>query len=464
MKKKTEMLNTIVLGVLVMLCVYQTGRLWFDDLSDRNFFYNVMGMSKNVSNVVKSEGINGIKPWRMFGFYPGENAEFKIIDSSRKDFYEIEKYIDSILTDALQSKNKLIVKELNWEELWKEKSIVYEYAAKVPSEIYTNGFNNILNIKEEFYFDKMFIVPATLINKMTKCYFVDEEKNKMYEIKVEIENANISSKLIKSLDNIKDTSISYSSTKENNLKKFSKNVFLPSQEQNLYKVKVEKPFLKDGLTDKVEVEEYVDNYFSNPYLKMYSMKEGKRYKYQDDKITVEYSVDGLLEYKVHKITGESKMLELEDAIKIALNFLKKDELLKENQYYLVDYKYEKDGIILYYDYKFDEFAYIQSSDMKETVGMKNGIEVFVQGDIVKNYKRVLFEMKHIGSQNLKIDDTSDMALDRFLKRTQGSLKKDKQVSNMFLVYYQESIKQNPTINWIIVYDGLYYIEPIVNKK
>lgn len=462
----------IILAFLIVVSIYQTGRLWFDDLSNRNFFYSVFGGQLSQEKTITNAAADLIKPWKMVAYYPSDAAEFMLIKNTRKEFDDIQKSIRGLIQQIVKYGDHGEMEELNWEKLFQFPSVLYEYAFPLTSGdlegVFNSGQNDLMRKMPQF--DQILFIPPANNNNPFYCYFINTIENKMYSVQWEPANGKNKSDITYLANELKSIELksipNYVSSKRIGVDRFSRNVFLPGDLENIYYKEIMllgNPLLEDNEFKEEEVSNYVNGFFSNPVL-VWSIKKEDYWVYGDDNIQVRVYPSGIVEYFNTKIKDEDSSVSLNEANQIAGQFLQKDKyVVQENlEYYLASYKKDQKGIYLYYKYRYDNFPYVLSSTIVNDDNIEYPIEIYIENGDVKYYKRLIrITENYSHAHNKQLKESYTSVLNRFYETLKAEeVQQEGKLDDLYLGYYQDELDSVATMMWIIKYNGKSYVLPI----
>lgn len=434
-------------------------RLWFDDVSNRNFFYSFMDFNKETYGEILHNDTPLLAPSNMAIYYP-EREQFYIMKKTRVEYEEILLTSRRMLqTLILNGKNEGITL-VNWNDFWSRRSIVMKLPFEMSYEILLEDTQ--ITKKDEgidYVFNYLILMPNNDVNGKMSCYLVNAEQGQSMKITLDkTKERGNNQYLLDRMDDIfnKSSFPVYVGTKKLGLRIFNQNAFLPIEDVTVYynqSINIIQPFVTDGKVDSGEVERYVNNFFSNPVAK-YVVKEDQVWTYRDEKTVVRYNINGVVEYSDLNNKRDNVGVSLVDAYKIANRFLQGDPNLQWQEYYLTDYRLTDEDIVFYYHYKFNDFDFVLSDDFKAELNMEAPIEVIVSEGKVAYYKRWVLDkqVNMFDYQEFDLDykNTLDYFFDTYSDFGHS-------IDNMSLAYYIEGIEKDARLSWVIESDRKYIL-------
>ncbi|MCT4596652.1 MAG: hypothetical protein N4A50_02075 [Vallitalea sp.] len=452
---KKNSLKLIVLFSLIIFSLYQTTRLWFDDLSDLNLFYDIINSNGIEENDVLSERSYFVQPETIAIYLLSAEKNYSVIQKNKLDFDDISRKSIDILKSIIQN-GELVQESISLDILWEKRHILLKYNFEITSSQLLED----LNIKDLAFtrsiseFNEIIIQPNFNQEEYTYVYFINKDysqikafrmKNKYNEINKSLE------KVIKQLEDKKEGFPTYVSSKNLKIEWFKNNILLPGPRTEMInsavvKTKKIKPFYNDGEIDSSKLENYVNGFFANSY-KWKIEKQDDHWTYSDESVFLNYNTDGVIEY-VNDNINNKKDLTIIDSYYVANKFLEKDNKIVDQEYYLANYKVNGNEVKFNYNYKCRDIKMIISDDYLEKYHMKYPMEITVVDGQVKTYKRLLLELEsdEYTIQGEKSNISYNTVLDKFLETYQEE-KNDLQ--QMELIYYLPSRDEDLTLKWMI---------------
>lgn len=454
---KKNSLKSIFLTFLIISSIYQIIMLWFDNSSDRNFFYNfieVVGEQANTQNYEISR-LNLLKP-RTIGVYLGTAAQdFNTIKSTSTDFSSTYEQGIQVITTVL-SKGTISEKlDADDDEIWSERGILLIYDVPWEKDVLTlalgldkaklNGIDQITSIG---------IIPAKNNSNHIKVSVFSENKKvyiyKLNKALLEKENNSFNRKLdtMESNDNP-----AFISTIKDEIKLFETNILIPlrSNLTSYYKnISFTKPFIAGDQIDKEALEIYISGFFSNPDI-IWITENSDVLIYGDNKVMVKYSDDAILEYTSID-QGKTIQSDIATAYSIAEQFLKHDMKISEQKYYLVDYDYDGNDITFNFGYTYNDYPLYMNKEILKQNNMISPMKITVSNAKVTKYKRILLEAMVDQGDTTTLKSMFYDVLDVFLANKSYE---EGDIQDMFLGYvYAEDRKAE--LMWVLETNDDFY--------
>lgn len=450
---KKNIVRLMILGVLILLCIWQTVTLWLGDMSGHNFFVD------NVTNYEASY----VHPKQIWTNINGNI--YKIESSSEKEdmlgelVLELQK--DNLTVDMTPN-------ESYDQLLFSTKGIVYEFGTDLTiDEIIgqplktRNSKYNSTKIKE------IYVDFSQIDTYKAYVYLVDKEAHVKQKITLnsQLKSENGVVMLYSQQENVSGRKMyqaSISNTNDSDF--FVGNAFYPKLNSenpvmgNLFKLE---PII-DDLEGK-ELENYVNDLFKNPTYKNMSMVEGG-IAYSDNlNISVKYNLVGTLEFKktllgdTVKITDEERMSKINMFINDSQaipTYLKKgiflqdisiDEVTKETSYKF-GYQYNNNEVIL-------------SQKAQEALGIDCFLELSIKNSEVTGGKWIMLQPVAT-DESREIETESNEAIEAIYENSGVLQDQLFTLDSLECAYIVKDINKIVDFEWI----GFYMKQPILSDE
>ncbi|MCD8215295.1 MAG: hypothetical protein LUC97_06625 [Clostridiales bacterium] len=434
--------KNFLIASLIILAVYQTNELWFEDFSSHNFFYSFLHSGINTQNAseTSSEAEYGVV----------NNGTGRFILTYDKDSVNtMAKALSRAGAAAVKGEEPEIYERCNLQDIIKNRCIVVHYGFLMSgadfSSLYEVGsydsmpdFDSIaVSDDSSEVFTVLFFNSETLEGAVYEM----KDYSGLREIETIIDEARLPY-----------NEIYYVSSLQNSYDVFLGNEFIPTWAGEVYYYTITKnnPAAENGIVTETSVDKFVNVYFDNPVLKWTSVDDGV-YIFSDESTVIKYYPAGVMEYSSY--TGEqAETLSLKEGLSTAESFLDYDTNLN-NDYYLADYKYETGSrITFYFDCKINNAPLTLSEELKENTGMNSFIEVTVEGSNVTKYKRYLRDYVTTVKDPVYTEKTFLEVIDNGLSILGGEYIESLKLS------YLESGEDSVPICYVVSIDGKNYVE------
>lgn len=399
-------IKSIGICLLIILALYQTNLLWFENSSNHNFFYNFL-KEPRLEDKELMEGFN--RPYRIAASFSDNKQSLyysKIEENELFNIgYESVKLVLSEGDFAGMSKKRYL-------EFSSLRAIIFEYSFLMPPEVFiaTTGQKSNMHTAKMKEFDAIAIVPDTENSEKLKVYFVN--KSEGTSIEYNLENINLCDRIKRALQSsereMREDGFSYSyfEMEEN------RGIYVPEWVGNEHAyinldINVDY-YSKDRGILMADIGEKVDVFFENPSMKINDTLDNNVLAFSDVNTVVKYYSNDILEYTNYKKQSSNKETTLLQDYSSAVKFIEKDSL-NLNEYYLHSYKEngEERGVrYFYFDFVCNNFPIVlkyselfsedisEESDAYKDIGdireMAHGIEISVKNGVVTKYKKLCY--------------------------------------------------------------------------
>lgn len=453
--------KSAILVLLIVTSMYQTGRLWFENQSGRNFFYNVLPDNNVVVTDTLKEIGNLLVPKQMAVFIGQSDIEYTVIKSGVSSYEVIREAMVKILSIGLEKNSYVGVLE-DENIIWQRQHIMMTLPFEYEKEVFTDNLGLSSNVLKNIESVGMIIIePATIEEENLSIYIEDFKTKQIYEYKVKKSRVSISNELL--YNQIRDISISenqsmYISTLKNTIGYYSQNILLPvpSEAIRYHDYIFRKiPYLKDNKVDHEAFQIYASIFFDNPDIMQPVISEDTL-RYTDGNVVVKYNNDGILEY--NRVNDDiAGKLDISTATTIANQFLEADIGSTATEYYLREYEFSETTAKFYYATGYNGFPFVFSESISEQYNMSYPIEITVTANKVTNYKRVIRTIDEVIPQNKVFTAKYEKAVDKLIEDV-GDV--EGRIKDMFLGYEWDTSQGDLELHWVIVLDNKTYFFPV----
>lgn len=431
-----ENCKSVVLAFLIILSLFLTGSLWFDNYND--LYFGALTFSGFLDKKLDKEEISQsyekiISPYKAVVINPDSNKWISYeSDKMNSDAWNLVK---NKLKTVSENTEIITGKIQEWNDLINRRTIILEFGGPVAYDIFRlavpslpqniNVFNNIQKIS----------ITKSLEGNTIYIMQVNGEEKNLYKILLKGEDEEIKT-FMQSCENIKND-VKYISLEEAGITKFYNNKDVNISNDVLFPVSNKKD--KRDLISKLNIKFYFsnkDNYYINKFVAemfdntdfaKFTTSDGGSIYINDDKSTIKIEGSSIVEYTNNKKISEDEM-NYENDFDVAINFINdldvfKDIFLysaiKENESYIFKFSTAFDGVPLSYK------GNIEGEDEKVIMNIK------VENGVVKYFKGKLFETE-VTEENKYISQIAHNILDAVLGdvETKGKVG----ISEVFITY------------------------------
>lgn len=448
MRYIVSFVKVIVLVTLISTSIYQTGKLWFEDTSDRNFFYDVFKAEKKTVSVVNPNG-DIIVPEQL-GIYMGSSAiEYTVIRRGAAAYNSIEEAAVSAIARILKEGTYVGVLESE-KDLWKKEHLLMTLPFDYPIEVLQKGYElEGMNLGKITSISSFILVPAGPETTTMKLYAESGDSDDVYEFSINEDRVKIDNEILSYQMNsvvTAENNAAYISTRKNGLPYYARTMLLPVVRSDIRyhsSIRWDIPYVDNGSINQKEVRDIVGVFFNNP--ETIGMVEAENVvRFRVGNITVTYNTEGLLTYSD---TTESKAkVTLDNAIGLVSDFMKMNNSSMLLEYYLSDYSIEGGQIILYYSSGYNGFPIMMDEATQEENGMRYPIEVVVKGDRISEFRSLTREVPEILPKFELFDAPYVEALDQLILQL-GPFKTP--IDDMYLGYQWAESGETLGLHWVV---------------
>ena len=451
--------KSITLIILITLSVWQTSKLWLGNMSSLSFF------ASSQKSVLKKIGPESI--WLV----PGAPGTFVYrLGEENREYYSVRDEIEKNIGEHLKAGKIKEVTELNWEEMFQKKGILYQYPIPItygemigvstePTPKDKTEINNI---------DYVFVQLMDDYSGMARWQLVSTENNKTISIEIQGQFENMRA----FNDLLSEDAVSYKVKYQptfNMVGVSNKNLFLPISSKEI-PIPYEVLEWYNPLDNNEEVSRfnpYVNHYFLNPLLKKEEVTNGGIYIFSElMRAVVKYYPSGVFEYSNIAVKGSKTKIPRLEAYKVARRFLDENESLTKdirNTLFLSNVEETNTGYIFSFDIRIGGIPVCFSEKERERTGMDNMAQVTVEGREISKFKWNASELKPIttgvgdkskmGSFSMKYTDAINKVLEHVASKQELS---NLVIDDMKWVYVVNGKEQNVNVRWIVLHDDEWY--------
>lgn len=460
---RKNIIKIVLLGVLIILCLWQTSILWLGNMSSHNF----LGQKQTGYNitVVQPKAI-----WLNIG-------DFAYNINEKNDEY-IEALIIELMSRLRAQELKVDpVQDLAYSQLLGRKGMIYEYGTSLTlEELIGPGLaKNVSSIKG----NEIFIDLSEQSSQYTNVYLIDEEEEKIYRTvlkkKLEIHESTLRRFNENSLS---DVLLQYQASSTSNQSEFIKgNVFYLPNNQSMpirYDEIQLEPVIKVGDQKEVEtaLESYVNTFFTNPFLKQVNTTSSSIVFSEDIQTIVRYSEAGTLEFKKTSTTSPNKLTKGEKMFMVS-QFIEEckgiPEHLRQSIYLDEIIENSTTGETRYrYGYKYNGFDVIFGEKVKEELEIEAPLEITVKNNQIVQGKWIMLkvmartEQKKIHNSVIEVQGelTTDIntVINKVYDQDTSDGYRKELMTYLECAYVITDLRSKPRFNWAVLYDNqwLYY--------
>lgn len=363
MKRAGKFKNLAVI-ILMLVAVLQINILWFDKISDHNFFcwfYNTQNPTQDDS---MSENNSLAENFKMI---VKQDQGFCIV---YKPSMKQKQISDSFIRQILDN-GKFILEDITQDNFFMTEIYnavcVYDYDFFISNQDFCSCYQKkISNISQAELFNKIFFYDTNEV------IFFNSDLNKIY--KYALKNKSGSSIPMKQFNLISKDIYSYD--RQNNF-------FYPSY---IHKIKATNPYAENSELLMNTVSSKLANFFDNPATKNVE-NINNIFTFSNGFVSVKYLPNNILEYKNYRSQEKGSSLALDYLA--ATNFIKNDPYIK-NDFILKSYERKDNQYEFYFDYYINNMPLELDKSFLQKNTIRSFIHVTVKNSLVINYEKITF--------------------------------------------------------------------------
>lgn len=433
--------KNLFIAFLMILAIYQTTELWFEEYSSHNFFSFISAGSLTggqsafygIDRLIISLGDNK-------AICRSEN----VLDTSYRGNF------DKLIANSV-SKGEAAEAQIDWTHLFNNRCVIYDISNSITAEDFTKALG--INKKQLLLPDNielLLLIPNTTEN-VVQTYVSGSGKTVCYSLK----RGDLAQKGIDEIAKftLESDDMNYISSRGNGFNIFGSNTFIPTPRGVHSTIDVINPAMDGERIDTKALEALVSGFFENPAVKWSSVVNNV-YSYSDENNVVKYNLNGVLEYSGYN-TSDEKEGEKPDLMKsyaAAEEFLKKDTGI-ENGITLTSISLKDEKLVFGFDYTFNNSPVCLSDELKAGLGLRSAIEVTVSKGSVVRFRRYMCTLKS-GSEKQTIETDFVKAVDNVYNIAET----EDRVDSVELVYKINGRQENVPLSWRVDMGGKSYWE------
>jgi len=425
--------NILVL-LLAGLTIYQTGVLWFFNITNRNFLLNYFPFMQQASI---SEGLDRlVTPWRIITIHGDGRFSVQYNSLSRPN---VERYGDIVLSHLLQRGSFVSAQRLDYGALLAESGYIYEYAFPMEADWFTQGFgqrDSLLTDQGLAPFRQVIIRPPAYGSIDAHVFFLCEN-GYAHEFTVPPLGTGDGRDAFEHMIPQEAVGAYY--------------VFAELQEGEgfirhgefvFHGVQVTNPYadVHGGLSLNF-VQGQVAGFFSNPAV-IRPIPGDDVWVYRDVNTVVRYYGTNILEYISYRAIDRSGPSTFVNDYAAAVQFLERDHLVI-NETYLADFREEYGQRIFYFNYVIGNIPLIMPPNWPRNAELSHPIIVTVDHGIVVRYRKLAYNF-HVDEETRIVAQADFYSLANQLRQGFTDVRLGYRMGNQYI----------NNVNWFV--DGLVF--------
>ncbi|WP_278873017.1 hypothetical protein [Anaerotignum lactatifermentans] len=457
---KRNRITNVIIVVLVIAAVYQTGELWLEGTAGHNFFRAVKESISATDEASESDALlatryavgDGASNFSVY--YPDKVGSSDMLEKANDVLQEI-------LAENIGESTEL--EKADWKEMLQNKCIVMQYDFMINMDDYLEGMRSLKNGQDLDSFDYITIVPARRTGEESKAYFVNSQTNDCVVYRaMKSKSAPI---LFEALQAETEGEMVYISTgQKTSSAVLRRNLFLPQWAELPYQydtLRQVPAFEQEGAVSRMLLENTAERFFRNFSVDWSQRDENGNFVFSDSSVVLRYNPGSrMLEYYNYENYGsDGPKTALLDGYQISCNFMTNDASL-QTDVYLADIGGSGNETVYYFDYAVNGLPVYLSESVQQEIGMKHAIEVTVSNNSVKKYRRYAVNYEASGAKDASLDVQFIDALDAANRLYQETVEQREiaDVKNIALGYFADRT-EGIRLQWFVnLYDRIFLIE------
>ena len=454
MKRALENFKSVVLTILIILSLFLTGSLWFDNYQGLSLLASSMYAS--MIDSLSNDGENSIVydkiivPYKVTVVDPDKNKWiFYETDSMNINAWDITKN----RLDSLTSDSEIITGQVKeWDSLFTRKSIILEFGGSIENDILrlaipnlpkeTNAFNNVEKIA----------ITKSLEGNTIYILQNDGKKKSLYKVLLKGQDQEIET-FMDNCENVK-SAVKYVELEKVGTTKFFNNKEVTNQNGVLfpvYNISTHRDTIRPihtvpyfNMDDEYGMNRFIIDIFSNTDFAKFVTNDESNIFINDDKSSIKFEKNGVVEY-INNSKLEGEVTSASKNFNTAMNFI--NNMRVYDSVYLLSAK-EEDGL---YTFKFSVAYDGVMLGLKNPIiddEMYSIIEVQAKEDSIRYFKGKLLDIE-LNNNSAYVSSFTHNILDNVLKNIKsGTTVKVSLVEMLYIV--DEPGTYYP--NWVVKYN------------
>jgi|GEM_PF-2487328 len=446
--------NILILG-LAVFCVFQTLRLWFDDMPSLSLFGNMLGFESAPNH---AEALSNLaRPKRLLA--SGDGAAFICLHSNiteTEQFISARKAISALFHSGGQAE-VFEGAEIDWPSYFTGDTLVLDYGFPMPITAFAAAFGNsqaVINPRIG-QFDMIFFIPWDGGNKVVFADTLSET-----QIVGEIIISGATPIVYGVLDDWQN--LLYMVSFPAYMGPGSP-VFIPQSgygglafiQGRLFGLLERR---EDYVVNTRNVMSLLDPFFDNPAAVRREYKDGE-FVFSDAYTSARYRSDHYIKYRNWRERRGRDTGSFEAAYAEAVTFMLRDTSIG-NEYYLEGYKHEGGTFTFYFNYIFEDFPVMLDQRFGSVLDISSCIEITVEKGRVSEYKRFAMELHPVILGFTSRPEISGQAVFNELRFQGWEGAHAGYLNSMDLVYLLYIGEQMGHLNYDVEYAGASFIFPV----
>ncbi len=380
-------IKQIIIIVLVISAAYLTGRLWFDEISNHDFFSTLSSFVFEPEPNLEAEQNYFVRPPRIVtilgdGFF---DLKYSELDSSTQ-----KNNCDEAITAALTRGEYKGAQVVPFSDMLQYKGYFFQYTEPMPTNVFTLSYpqtKSSLTSKLKL-FNYIFVQVHDDTNIIVTFY--DQTTSQAYTYA--IHNVFLEKQISDSINSVNQS--------ESRLKYvYSRNFFIPQVDKDGYNymsVKVKNQYMDQGGLLIDYIKKKVNPFFAGSGTKWEAISADNVFTYSDESTLVKYypaalpSEMDILEYSRYQVIDRHLAQSVANDYNTAIQFISHDTAVT-NEYYLADIAKNENSNTFYFNYTINDMPLLNQNLSNSQISLKYPIEIIVENGVVTKYRKIVYE-------------------------------------------------------------------------
>jgi hypothetical protein len=444
-------LKNILILALAVLCVYQTGRLWFDELPRLDDFLNLLGIERAQRGY--GAALDGLaRPKRILASEDGAVFVCNYAGVEQTEHYRTARLAILSALASGEINNIVNSEQIDFAAylygLADGETLIFDYGFNMPADAFTAAFGSRSNVLSGImsYIDMVIFIP--LNNESTSVIFVDS----LSEVQTACELIVTGGEPVTFGGLPNRHNLVY--------------ILQPPQNSVMRGLTFMPQSLPGGISYAQIRQREVQNarnflplFLDSPdFARSEPYFAGHRFVASDE--TISLTMGFYLNYQNWLARRVRSTDSFASAYATAIMFMQRDSELR-NDIYLHYYEYDSGTYIFHFNYVFNDFPVFISSNLKNALdSMDACIEITVEKGRVSRYRRYVVRL-----EELRVTDRHEISAERALRGLQiyfWGHDYELRVDYMDLAYYIDATGTVTGLSFNIYFDGEFVPVPVMN--
>jgi len=378
--------KSFLILALVALAIYQTGRLWFVHMANRNFFLYV---TARFVPSVPERSREFVRPMRVIrGAGDGQFAiqYDRLMDTSYRVFF------DTVMSELLAGGRFVSVADTDYERILSHPVLIFEYAFAMPGDVFPLGFDSrattFLTTRGLQEFNSVAIWPSVEGSNVS-VFFTSEGRT--WEFVLDGVRENLGPNILP----VSASSIHFVSAALEGYECLPPGTFVARSGDigfSYFPVTVSNPYRRLGMINSSHIRNQVAHFFDNPATINARIAGDGVLTFSNIHTVVRYFATDVLEYANFRPRHQNVVTTFLDDFSAAWAFVAGDpHVADENEIFLTGFEARGSGYVFWFGYIVDNFPILMPDNWEVSSPddiLPAPIEVLIDRGRVVRYRRL----------------------------------------------------------------------------